>query len=122
MAPTYPTDPRVEAAIAELEAEPRAVAEALRALVRATAPTLRESLKWGNPVWTGRGNVICIMLFPRHVNLGFFFGARLSSKYPQLEGTGKGMRHVKVPTPRDARNPVLPRVIRDAVRLDAGAP
>jgi hypothetical protein len=119
MTPAPPRDPRVDATIAELAPAPRAVAQALRKLVNTGAPTLRETLLWGNPVWIGRGKVICLMLFPHHVNLGFFFGAQLSSKYRELEGTGKGMRHVKVPTVNEARNPVLARIIRDAVKLDA---
>ncbi|MCI4351294.1 MAG: DUF1801 domain-containing protein [Thermoplasmata archaeon] len=119
MTTTSRTDPKVDRAIANLPPDLRAIASALRIMVRRSAPDLRESLKWQNPVWSGRGNVICLMLFTNHVNLGFFRGAELTSRYPGLEGTGKGMRHVKVPTMGAARAPVLAKIVRDAAAQDA---
>jgi hypothetical protein len=75
-------------------------------------------VKWRNPFWVGRSDVACLMIYPDHINLGFLQGARLTEKYPELVGTGKGMRHVKVPTVASARRPVLSKIVRDAVRLD----
>jgi hypothetical protein len=62
------------------------------------------------------------MLYNDHVNLGLFHGAELTSKYRRLEGTGKGMRHVKVRSVDEARDPTLSRLILDAVKLDQLAP
>ncbi len=115
-----PTDPGVDRAIEELPEAVRGVAEALRAVVQSHAPALRETLKWGNPTWIGRGNAINLMLFPHHVNLGFFRGAELARTFPEVEGTGKNMRHVKVPDVASARRPVLARIVRAAAALDAG--
>ena len=42
-------------------------------------------------------NVAWIMIYKDRVNLGFFQGAKMKS--PLLEGTGKGLRHVKVRGP-----------------------
>jgi hypothetical protein len=116
----YPLDPKVDAVLRELNPSLKAIALELRKLVRRASPGLRESLKWGSPVWVGEKNVICLMLYSDHVNLGFFQGARLSPKHFEIEGTGKGLRHVKVRSLADARRPVLARLIREATTLDRG--
>lgn len=110
--------PEVDRTIAALDPPLRGIARALQARIRRTAPELRELLMWANPVWRGRRPVLCLMLYDDHVNLGLFHGARLTSKYRRLEGTGKGMRHVKVRSIAEARDPTLARLIRDAVKLD----
>jgi hypothetical protein len=114
------TDPKVDALIRDLDPSVRPIADGLRGLVRRTAPELRESVKWGVPVWTGQKNVVCLMIYPDHVNLGFFQGAKLGQKHKEIEGTGKALRHVKVKTVAAARQPVLARLIREAVTLDRG--
>jgi hypothetical protein len=111
-------DPKVDAALAALPAEVQEIAARLRALVETTAPDLVEQVKWGNPVWVGRGNVVVLMLFPQHLNFGFFRGSELTKKFPLLEGTGKGMRHVKVRSLAATEDPVLAQIVREAVRLD----
>ncbi len=62
------------------------------------------------------------MLYADHINLGFFRGAELLSRFPVLEGTGKGLRHVKVHTIAEARRPVIRRVVRAAALLDRTGP
>lgn len=97
------------------------MAEALRRLVRAHAPELLETMKWGNPVRVGKGDAVSLMLFAHHVNLGLFQGATLADRDPEVEGAGKRLRHVKVPDLASARRPVLVRILRAAVALDAAA-
>lgn len=108
----------VDAVVRGLDPSLRPIASALRELVHRTAPELVETVKWGVPVWSGRKNVLCIMIYPDHLNLGFFEGARLAHRYPEVEGTGKSLRHVKVRSVSDARRSVLTRLIRDATELD----
>ncbi len=108
----------VDAVVRGLDPSLRPIASALRELVRRTAPELVETVKWGVPVWSGRRNVLCLMIYPDHVNLGFFEGARLAHRYPEVEGTGKNLRHVKVRSVSDVRRSVLTRLIRDATDLD----
>ncbi len=80
MPPPAVSDPKVDAVIRGLDPSLRPIAIALRDLVRRTAPELRETVKWNVPVWVGRKNVACIMIYPDHVNLGFFQGAKLRSR------------------------------------------
>ncbi len=118
MSGALPQDPKVDRVLSELPTELQPIGRRLRELVRRSAPSLRESVKWGNPVWVGNGNVIIVMIFPDHLNLGFWKGAQLSTKYKELEGTGKGWRHVKIRSVKDVGQPVLVKIIHDAVRLD----
>ena len=118
MPASSPCDRKVDQLLGALPPELKSVGLQLRALVRTAAPELRECVKWGNPMWVGRTNSICLMLFRDHINLGFFQGARLSQKFAELEGTGKGLRHVKIRTRADATRPMLKKIIRAAVRLD----
>ena len=114
-------DPQVDALLRDLDRSIRPIAEELRRLVHRAAPQLRESVKWGVPVWIGRKNVVCLMLYPDHVNLGFFQGSTLGKSHKEIEGTGKSLRHVKVRSVADARRPVLAQLVREAVRVDSGA-
>lgn len=54
---------------------------------------------------------------PRWVNISFFRGAELDDADGVLEGTGKGMRHVKLREPKDAASPALKRILREAFKL-----
>ncbi|MBI4083426.1 MAG: DUF1801 domain-containing protein [Candidatus Lambdaproteobacteria bacterium] len=81
---------------AGLPSPQREIAEALRRLVQETAPGLREAFKWHQPCYEGTGIVCYIRSHKAHVNLGFYQGALLPDPEGLLEGTGKGLRHVKV--------------------------
>ncbi|MCI4360392.1 MAG: DUF1801 domain-containing protein [Thermoplasmata archaeon] len=121
MATAPPKDPKVDVLLEGARGEVRPIAVALRRLVRTHAPELREATKWGNPVWIGRRVAVCLMVYDRHVNLGLFQGAALAARFPEIEGTGKNLRHVKVPDLASARRPVLARILRAAVALDAAS-
>jgi hypothetical protein len=117
-----PGTQKLEAVLAPLDAERRAVADALRKEIRARGPHLREDVKWAAPVWSGTGLVIGLMIFDHHINLGFFRGAELAERHPAIAGTGKSLRHIRIPTPKDARSAAVRAAIRDAIRLDAASP
>ena len=58
-------------------------------------PGIREDLQWGQP-WYSTTTGVCSLAAARdHVSLGFARGAELADHEHRLEGTGKGMRHVK---------------------------
>ena len=46
-----------------------------------------------------------------YVNFGFFFGAELPNPEKLLIGEGKRLRHVKVRSTEDAKNPALVKLI-----------
>lgn len=90
------------------------LARELQASLLAAAPQLGQAVKWGNLLFTASGaNLLAIVPHRSHVSLQVFNGAALAERFPQLEGTGKGMRHLKCRngTPLD---PVLVQAIARA--------
>jgi hypothetical protein len=98
------------------------IASELRGVIRRVAPALLETMKWGNPCYVGRENVCYLAAYAGRVNLGFFRGAELAARPGLLEGTGKGLRHVKVRDAKRARDPSIRAIVREAVALDAAGP
>ena len=57
-----------------------------------------------------------------YVNLGFYQGAELADPKRLLEGTGKGLRHVKIRTLADANRPPVRALVAAALaRRRSGA-
>jgi hypothetical protein len=108
----------VDRFVAGVEPPLREIVAALRATVRKTAPELREEIVMGIPTLSLRGYVCYIAPYTRHVNLGFHRGAQFPNPPPILEGTGKGLRHVKIRTPAEAQTPEVRALIRVAVAND----
>jgi len=91
----------------------------LRKLIKDALPGASEELRWGQPCYlVGREKVACLYAAGDHVNLGFFRGADLDDPKGLLEGTGKGMRHVKVRFPSDIKRRAFTALLTQA----AGAP
>ena len=55
--------------------------------------------------------------FTSHANLGFIKGALLPDPNSLLEGTGKGMRHVKLRAPQDLDRPGMRDLVQAAADL-----
>ena len=71
----------------------------LRKLVNKTAPTLSETVKWGNGCWVGEEwPVIFIFAGYDVLQFGFFGGSDLAASDPKklLKGNGKFIRHIPV--------------------------
>lgn len=79
-----------------LPPEQRETTQLLQQAVLAAGPHLRQEVKWGNLCFQDNGeNIIAIVLHKSQAHLQFFNGAQISARFPQLEGTGRGMRMVK---------------------------
>jgi len=98
----------IEGFFAKQPAELRPILETLRDLADEAAPEAEKSIKWGMPVYTMGGTIMCALGGHKsHVNLvlggppGIF-----SDPSGLLVGTGKTGRHLKIRTlddlPRDA--------------------
>ena len=109
---------KVDTYVKKLPPDTRAVVEALRRLIVAIAPHAHEDLKWGQPWYAGNKGVCYIAAFKNHVNLGFARGAELADPRGRLEGTGKGMRHVKIRSAKDI-DAAVKSLLREAFKLDA---
>lgn len=80
-----------------LRPEQRDTAQAMHRAILAAAPQLRPEVKWGNLCFMNDGdNVLAIVLYKANAHLQVFNGVMLVGEFPELEGAGKGMRHIKV--------------------------
>ena len=106
----------VDAYLAKLPAAQRKTVIGLRNAVLSSRPALIQSLNpWGYLSFSTLENKNAFVLVPHqgHVNLQIANGARLAEDLPVLEGTGKGMRHIKF----DYDAPVDKTLVGKAVRL-----
>jgi hypothetical protein len=94
----------------------------LRRLVRAAAPQADERVYsgWRLIAYDHKGLFCYIAPLKNGVNLGFYRGARLPDPEGLLEGTGKGLRHVKIRAAADLRPATLKKLVRAASQLNAG--
>jgi uncharacterized protein YdhG (YjbR/CyaY superfamily) len=96
-----------------LRPDHRELARHLRDLVAAAAPELAPSVKWGNLMFTYEGtHAVAIVMHKDHANLQIFNGAALTDRFPELEGGGKGVRHLRM----RYRLPVDEDLVRQVVR------
>jgi len=107
----------VDAFVKKIEPGKRASVEALRKFVKKQAPGLQEAIKWGNITWIGTDNVCWIIVYKDHVDFGFFKGAQLKDPKGLLEGTGKGLRHIKVYSPADIKQKEYNDLLKQALAL-----
>ena len=103
--------------VAKQKPEFREIVETLRGLVKKAAPDLDEQMKWGRPCYIGDDKVCYISVMTYWVNLGFFRGTELKDPKGLLEGTGKGMRHIKVHKVGDIDTDALTALIKQAAAL-----
>jgi len=99
--------------------EHRKLIRVLRKLVNKVAPSLSETVKWGNGCWVGEDwPVIFIFAGYDILQFGFFGGSYLSDSDPQklLKGSGKFVRHIPVKTLRDIDEIAFKRLIKKATK------
>jgi hypothetical protein len=106
----------VSGIISKLDPEKRKIVEKLRVLVKKALPHSEEIVKWGNITYLVEGkNISWIIMYKDHLDFGFFKGAQLKSN--RLEGTGKGLRHIKVRGESDIDGPEFTRLLKEAANL-----
>jgi hypothetical protein len=112
----YETFPRWAA---DQHAHQKKMISALRKLVRKAAPSLQESVKWGNGVWLGEEWPVAFLhAKDDHLQFGFFGGSGLADPKKLLQGSGKYIRHLKVFKLDDIDAATFTRLIKQAVRYE----
>jgi hypothetical protein len=115
-------DTKVKAFLDTLPAPMRREVDRLRRAILGAVSGLDEALKWGNPTYlSGKEKICFIYVYPNkdHVSLGFFQATSLDDPKGLFEGTGKGMRHVKVRTRATVGDAQIKKWVRQAVKLGA---
>ena len=91
------------------------LARRLRRVILAALPDVSESIKWGMPVYEGRGLICAIRPGRTYVALQFYAsGTSLRDPAGLLEGTGQKMRHVKIRSTSDIRSRLFTSWLRQA--------
>ena len=106
--------------LSRVPASLRPTMQAGRRAIKANAPKgTRETAfrKWPIRYSVDDKDICGIGDYPRWVSVYFFRGAEMDDPEGVLEGTGKGMRHVKLREPKDANSPALKTLIRQAFRI-----
>lgn len=104
-----------------LREDQRETAQALRDAVLEAEPALETSVKWGNLVFSHAGShALAIVVHKDHANLQVFLGARLLERFPMLEGTGKGLRHLKLRYRQPVDAALVEALVRASVELMSG--
>ncbi len=108
-------DPAVAAWFAEGPIELRAIAREWFEEIRRGGADVGELIHDGCPVaCAGDAAFAYVNTFKAHVNVGFFYGASLEDPAGLLEGSGKGMRHVKLKPDSEPNAEALRALIRTA--------
>ena len=107
----------VEAWLDNLRPEQRLLARALNDATLLAEPTLLRTVKWGNLVYLHQAtHALAIVMHKQHANLQLFNGALLAPSFPLLEGTGKGLRHLKFRYSQAPDLALVGRVVKACVR------
>lgn len=106
-----------------LRPEQKDLARRLRELVTSAAPELQSSVKWGNLMFTHEGtHAVAIVMHKDHANLQIFNGAALVDRFPELEGTGRGVRHLRFRYRYPVDEDLVRQVVQACVELMEQAP
>jgi hypothetical protein len=114
--------------LAGVEPKLAAIARRLRAMIRDVDANTVETVRLGDHAATfGVGpkkmtdGYAYIMPMRGYINLGFYQGAVLADPSRLLEGTGKGLRHVKIRSLAEADRPAVRSLVAAALARRASA-
>ena len=99
------------------------VTRAVRALVKKEVKGVEEYVNpWKIPSFDSNGPLCCFMVGKEHVTFAFLRGAALPDPEKLLEGTGKGVRHVKLRSVADVKKPGVKKLVVEAAKLNKRDP
>jgi len=102
---------------ADQEPKQKRMVSVLRKLMKKVAPTMTESVKWGNGVWLGlEWPVAFLHAKEDHLQFGFFGGTGLLDPKKLLQGSGKHVKHIKIYKLSDIQEQAFTRLIKQAVK------
>ncbi len=112
------TETNVNSFFKSLDPSLAQIALGLKKATLKTFPKSEVRLRWGKPAFIVEGkHLASICPYSSHVNLEFWQGAKLKSEY--LEGTGKGLRHIKFRSKQDIKDKEaeIERLLKEAASL-----
>ena len=102
----------------------------LEGVTKAVRGLLKKSIKggeeyvspWKIPAFDSNGPLCCFIVGKQHVTFAFMRGAALPDPEKLLEGTGKGVRHVKLRSVADVKKPGVKKLLLEAAKLNKKDP
>ena len=107
--------PEVQAYLSKLPNDHRKTLMEMRTAILRAGSDLEETINpWGYITFSTSSARYAITLVPhgKHVNLQIFNGAKLTRVLPQLEGSGKGLRHIKFPYGMAVNKTLVSKAVR----------
>lgn len=104
---------------ARVAPEHRAIVAMLRAAMREAAPDAREEMRYGLPMWRGRGHLAYLSPSRRGITFGFPYGAAFADPDRVLRGRATHARHLVYRRVEDVDLAVLRACIAEALAHDA---
>ena len=96
--------------------------QAVRDLTKKTLKKVEEEVKYGGILFSSSGVQFGgVFAYKQHVSVEFGHGASIKDPYGQLEGSGKGRRHLKLRTIEDIGSKHLAEYITLALKAAGGA-
>jgi hypothetical protein len=114
-------DTRVADFLSSLPEEKRKLVEMVRRTVLQADKKIEEVIKWGNLTFVRNGkNIAFIYTYDKapYINLGFLKATSLKDPKGFFQGTGKGMRHVKIYSEKDIDKKQFAAWVKEAVQLE----
>ncbi|MFK7956293.1 MAG: DUF1801 domain-containing protein [Lysobacterales bacterium] len=102
-----------------LKGEQRQILLKLRTLILSISERFVEEIKWSRPCYVINALVCYLHKSKNHFTIGFHHGAHLEDPQGLLEGDGRDMRHVKIPTLTELDEISIRALIQAAVQFDA---
>lgn len=99
------------------------VVDAIRALVKKVIPHATEAMNpWGVPVFEWNGPLFYLRVGKKHVTFGFSRGSAIKDPAKLLEGEGRNLRHIKIDSVAQTRDPNLKQLLLQAKALNDKTP
>jgi hypothetical protein len=113
-------EPKIQQFLAALPDQKREIAMRVRDIMLTADPSVKEAIKWRQLTFiSGKTDIAFIYTYAGvdYMNLGFMKATSLEDPKKLFEGTGKGMRHIKIRTLKDIPATQIKKWVKEAVAL-----
>ncbi len=111
---------KIEKFFNQLPSKKHDLALKIRSTVIGVDKKISEDIKWGNLTFIHKGKMASIYTYTTtdYLNFCFFKAAKLKDPKGLFEGTGKGMRHVKIKSEKDIDVAQIRSWVKEAMKLN----
>jgi len=113
-------EPKIQQFLAKLPDDKRENAMKVRDIILAASPEVTETIKWRQLTFiSGKVNLAFVYTYAGvdYINLGFLKATALTDPKKLFEGSGKGMRHIKIRSAKDIPAAQIKKWVKEAVSL-----